>query len=129
MPYPRSKSAFRYWSAELSAVGNFCSGLRLSLADFFMLPIIHGFWLSRPRGRAMYPKFPAICAWRERMESLPTMKRFRAAQPPARTDRTCAAMGGVAPPEILKRETVSLVFLRWLTDQADRSNQFCNHPY
>src|SRR5262249_12263503 len=24
----------------------------------------------------------AICAWRERMESLPTMKRFRAAQPP-----------------------------------------------
>jgi hypothetical protein len=30
----------------------------------------------------MYPNFPAICAWRERMEALPTLKRFRAAQPP-----------------------------------------------
>src|SRR5436305_10773722 len=34
------------------------------------------------RGRRECRKLPAICAWRERMEALPTLKRFRAAQPP-----------------------------------------------
>jgi len=65
-----------------------------------MLPIIHGFSFA-PEAQAMYPNFPAIFAWRERMESSPTMKRFRAAQPP-RGPIEHAAMGGVAPPEILK---------------------------
>jgi glutathione S-transferase len=46
-----------------------------------MLPIIHGFGFS-PEAQQMYPQLPSICAWRERMEALPTMKRFRAAQPP-----------------------------------------------
>jgi glutathione S-transferase len=66
---------------ELSRSGEFLLGPDLSLADFFMLPIIHGFGFS-PEAQALYPKLPAICAWRERMEALPTMKRFRAAQPP-----------------------------------------------
>ena len=66
---------------ELSSSKEFLLGSQLSLADFFILPIIHAFGFA-PEGQAMYPKFPAICAWRERMESLPTMRRFRAAQPP-----------------------------------------------
>ena len=35
-----------------------------------------------PEAQQLYPRFPSIVAWRERMEALPTMKRFRAAQPP-----------------------------------------------
>ena len=30
----------------------------------------------------MYPKFPAICRWRERMENLETTRKLRAALPP-----------------------------------------------
>jgi hypothetical protein len=40
----------------------------------------------------------------------------------ARPDRTCAAIGRVALPEILKRDP-SAWSPAWLTDQADRSNQ------
>jgi glutathione S-transferase len=46
-----------------------------------MLPIIHAFGFS-PEAQAIYPNFPTIRSWRERMEALPTLKRFRAAQPP-----------------------------------------------
>jgi glutathione S-transferase len=31
---------------------------------------------------AMYADFPAVGEWRDRMEALPTVQRFRAAQPP-----------------------------------------------
>jgi glutathione S-transferase len=78
---PKVEVCLQVLESELSRGGEFLLGPQLSLADFFMLPIIHGFGFA-PEARAMYPNFPAICAWRERMESLPTMKRFRAAQPP-----------------------------------------------
>jgi hypothetical protein len=35
----------------------FLLGPQLSLADFFMLPIIHGFGFA-PEAQAMYPNFP-----------------------------------------------------------------------
>ena len=66
---------------ELSDGSEYPLGPELTLADFYMLPMIHAFGFS-PEAQAMYPEFPAICAWRERMEALPTLKRFRAAQPP-----------------------------------------------
>jgi glutathione S-transferase len=78
---PKVEVCLQVLERELSRRGEFLLGPQLSLADFFMLPIIHGFGFA-PEAQAMYPNFPAICAWRERMESLPTMKRFRAAQPP-----------------------------------------------
>jgi glutathione S-transferase len=78
---PKVEVCLQVLERELSRSREFLLGPQLSLADFFMLPIIHGFGFA-PEAQAMYPKFPAICAWRERMESLPTMKRFRAAQPP-----------------------------------------------
>ena len=37
---------------------------------------------ATPEGKAMYADFPAVREWRERMEALPTVRRFRAAQPP-----------------------------------------------
>jgi glutathione S-transferase len=46
-----------------------------------MLPSTFAFGLS-PEGKAMYPNFPSVCAWREQMEAVPTVQRFRAAQPP-----------------------------------------------
>ena len=78
---PKVEVCLQVLEHELSRSGEFLLGPQLSLADFFMLPIIHGFSFA-PEAQAMYPNFPAICAWRERMESSPTMKRFRAAQPP-----------------------------------------------
>lgn len=58
-------------------------GSELTLADFFILPSIYAFGLT-DEGKAIYPNYPAFCRWRERMESLPTVQRFRASQPPRR---------------------------------------------
>src|SRR5436309_6511503 len=78
---PKVEVCLQVLERELSRSREFLLGPQLTLADFFMLPIIHGFGFS-PEAQALYPSFPAICAWRELMEALPTMKRFRAAQPP-----------------------------------------------
>ena len=78
---PQVEVCLQVLQRELSDSGEFLLGPQLSLADFFMLPIIHGFGFA-PEAQQMYPRFPAIRARRERMEALPTMKRFRAAQPP-----------------------------------------------
>jgi glutathione S-transferase len=56
-------------------------GTDLTLADFFVLPSTYAFGLTE-EGKAMYPKYPAFREWRARMEALPTVQRFRAAQPP-----------------------------------------------
>jgi glutathione S-transferase len=78
---PKVEICLEVLERELSRSREFLLGPQLSLADFFMLPIIHGFGFS-PEAQARYPNLPSICAWRERMENLPTLKRFRAAQPP-----------------------------------------------
>ena len=78
---PKVEVCLQVLERELSDGREFLLGPELSLADFYMLPIIHAFGFA-PEGQAMYPNFSAIRTWRERMEALPTMKRFRAAQPP-----------------------------------------------
>ena len=78
---PKVEVCLQVMERELSHGNEFLLGSELSLADFYMLPIIHAFGFA-PEAQTMYPKHPAICAWRERMECLPTMKRFRAAQSP-----------------------------------------------
>jgi glutathione S-transferase len=78
---PKVEVCLQALERELSQSSEFMLGPQLSLADFFMLPIIHAFGFA-PEAQQRYPRLPAICAWRERMEALPTMKRFRAAQPP-----------------------------------------------
>ena len=78
---PKVEVCLQTLEGELSRSGEFILGSELSLADYFMLPIIHAFGFS-PEAQKVYPGIPAVCAWRERMEALPAMKRFRAAQPP-----------------------------------------------
>jgi multidrug efflux pump subunit AcrA (membrane-fusion protein) len=53
----------------------------VGLADYYLLPSTYAFGLA-PEAKAMYADFPAVRGWRERMEALPTVQRFRAAQPP-----------------------------------------------
>jgi glutathione S-transferase len=66
---------------ELSHGKPFLLGEELSLADFFLLPSTFAFSLTE-EGKTLYPRFPAFCRWRERMEELPTTKKQRAALPP-----------------------------------------------
>ena len=66
---------------ELSDGRNFLVGPELSLADYFLLPSTFAFSLTE-EGRQLYPKVPAFCRWRERMENLPTTKKLRAGLPP-----------------------------------------------
>jgi glutathione S-transferase len=78
---PKVEICLEVLERQLARSGGFLVGPKLSLADYFMLPIVHAFGFA-PEARERYPKLPAISAWRERMEALPTIKRFRAAQPP-----------------------------------------------
>src|SRR5689334_11519579 len=77
---PKVEVCLQVMERELSHGNEFLLGAELSLADFYMLPIIHAFGFAA-EAQAMYPNVPSICAWRERMEALPTLQRFRAAQP------------------------------------------------
>ena len=66
---------------ELSQGQDYLVGAELSLADFYLLPSTFAFGMTE-EGKKMYPKFPAFCRWRERMENLPTIKNYRASMPP-----------------------------------------------
>lgn len=77
---PKVENGLRVMERELSHGKDFLIGPGLTVADFYMLPMIHAFGFA-PEAQALYPNFPAICAWYGRMEALPTLKRFRAAQP------------------------------------------------
>jgi glutathione S-transferase len=96
---PKVEVCLQVMERELSHGKEFLLGAELTLADFYMLPIIHGFGFA-PEAQAMYPSFPSIRGWRERMEALPTVKRFRAAQPP-RGPIEHARKWGYTPSEIL----------------------------
>ena len=48
----------------------------------------------------MYPKFPAFCRWRERMDNLPTTRKL-ARRRPARPIAHAREWANFAPPEIL----------------------------
>jgi glutathione S-transferase len=66
---------------ELSHGQDYLVGAELSIADFYLLPSTFAFGMTE-EGKKMYPKFPAFCRWRERMENLPTIKNYRASMPP-----------------------------------------------
>jgi glutathione S-transferase len=52
---------------ELAHGKDYLLGSELTLADYYLLPCTFAFSLTE-EGRAMYPKFPAFCRWRERMD-------------------------------------------------------------
>src|SRR6266404_2969453 len=68
---PKVGNGLRVMERELSHGKDFLIGPELTLADFYMLPMIHAFGFA-PEAQELYPKFPVICAWRDRMEALPT---------------------------------------------------------
>jgi len=77
---PKVELALAVMERELSQGQDYLLGSELTLADFFILPSTFAFSLTA-EGRAMYPKYPAFCRWRERMENLPTTRKLRAMLP------------------------------------------------
>jgi glutathione S-transferase len=65
---------------ELTHGEEYLLGPELTLADFYLLPSTFAFSLTE-EGKVMYPRFPAFCRWRERMENLPTTRKLRAILP------------------------------------------------
>ena len=79
---PRSKRRLRSSERELAHGQDYLLGAELTIADFYLLPSTFAFSLTE-EGKAMYPKYPAFCRWRERMENLPATQKLRAILPPA----------------------------------------------
>jgi glutathione S-transferase len=75
---PRVETALAVAEHQLAHGKNFLLGDELSIADFYLLPSTFAFSLTA-EGQAMYPKFPAFCRWRERMDDLPATRKVRAA--------------------------------------------------
>jgi len=78
---PKVENALVAIERELADGRDYLIGPELSIADFYLLPSTFAFSLTE-EGKAMYPKYPAFCRWRERMESLPTTQKLRAILPP-----------------------------------------------
>ena len=78
---PKVELALGVVEHELEHGQNYLLGSELTIADFFLLPSTFAFSLTE-EGRAMYPKYPSFCRWRERMENLPATKKLRAILPP-----------------------------------------------
>ena len=78
---PKVENALVAIERELADGRDYLLGPELSIADFYLLPSTFAFSLTE-EGKAMYPKYPAFCRWRERIESLPTTQKLRAILPP-----------------------------------------------
>ncbi len=78
---PKVALGLQVMERQLGHGQKYLLGAELTLADFFILPSTFAFGLTE-EGKTMYPEYPAFCRWRERMEALPTVQRFRAGQPP-----------------------------------------------
>ena len=78
---PKSDVVLQAIEHEVGDGRDYLLGSELTVADFYLLPSTYAFGLTE-EGKRMYPKYPAFCRWRERMEALPTVRRFRAALPP-----------------------------------------------
>jgi len=78
---PKIEVGLQVLERELGHGKDHVLGSDLTLADFYVLPSTYAFGLTK-EGQGMYPKYPAFCRWRERMEAHPTVRTFRAALPP-----------------------------------------------
>ena len=95
---PKVEVCLRVLERELGSENEFLCGSALSLADFYMLPIVHAFGFA-PEGQAMYPTFPGLARALGSVANPETVPGCTAA---AGSDRACAPVGRRAPPEILK---------------------------
>jgi len=78
---PKVEVGLQVLERQLAHGKPYLLGADLSLADFYLVPCTFSFSLTE-EGKAMYPKYPGFCRWRETMEALPTVQRFRASLPP-----------------------------------------------
>jgi glutathione S-transferase len=78
---PKVELGLQVAERQLGHGKDYLLGAELTLADFYLLPSTFAFSLTE-EGKVMYPKFPAFCRWRERMEALPSVRKLRAALPP-----------------------------------------------
>jgi glutathione S-transferase len=77
---PKVETALAVVERELAHGQDYLLGSELTIADFFLLPSTFAFSLTE-EGKVMYPKYPAFCRWRERMENLPATRKMRAILP------------------------------------------------
>jgi glutathione S-transferase len=78
---PKIEVGLQVAEKQLSHGQGFLLGSEVTLADYYLMPSTRSFGRT-PEGKAMYAGFPQVQAWRDRMEALPTVQAFRAAQPP-----------------------------------------------
>lgn len=78
---PKVELGLQVLERTLSQGDDYLVGPELSLADFYLLPSTFSFYQIE-EGKTLYPKFPAFCRWRERMENLETTRKLRASLPP-----------------------------------------------
>jgi glutathione S-transferase len=78
---PKVETALAVAERELAHGNDYLLGSELTIADFYLLPSTFAFSLTE-EGRTMYPRYPAFCRWRERMESVPATRKLRAILPP-----------------------------------------------
>ena len=78
---PKIEVALQVMERQLAHGQGFLLGGQVGLADYYLLPSTYAFGFA-PEAKAMYADFPAVEGWRDRMEAVPTVQRFRAAQPP-----------------------------------------------
>jgi len=75
---PKIEIGLQVVERQLSHDRGFLLGGEVTLADYYLLPSTYSFGRNR-EGQTMYPRFPVVQAWRERMESLPAVQRLRQA--------------------------------------------------
>jgi glutathione S-transferase len=78
---PIAKRCLEVMDRELADGRPFIVGDRVTLADFFLLPMLTAFSFA-PEAKELRPRFEHINAWDERMGARPSVIRFRASLPP-----------------------------------------------
>ena len=78
---PKVELGLQVAEKQLAHGKDYLLGSDLTLADFYLLPSTFAFSLTE-EGKTMYPKYPAFCRWREKMETLPSVRKLRAGLPP-----------------------------------------------
>jgi glutathione S-transferase len=78
---PNAANALDVLERELGDRQTFLVGDQLTLADFAMLPMVTSLSMHKD-GQDLLAARPCVLQWRQRMEDLPSVKRFRASLPP-----------------------------------------------
>jgi glutathione S-transferase len=106
---PKVEVCLQVLERELSCGGQFSARTSAEPHGFLHIADYPRLWL-RARGASDVSEFSSDLRLARTDGKLADNEALSRRPAAARTDRTCAAMGGVAPPEVLKAGTVSLAF-------------------